>query len=77
MDRFYLESKNRHFEASWESIPIVEGVGQTPLEAMANLQKELVEVLSSTSKLIEVGRFIVESCLSTMQEWEKELNNET
>ena len=75
MDRFYLESRDEHFEASWESFPIAEGVGQTPLEAMVNLQKELVEVLSSTSKLIEVGRFIVGSCLSKMQEWE--LNDET
>jgi len=75
MDRFYLESRDEHFEASWESIPIAEGVGQTPLEAMVNLQKELVEVLSNTSKLIEVGRFIVGSCLSKMQEWE--LNDET
>jgi len=49
-----LESRDEHFEASWESIPIAEGVGQTPLEAMVNLQKELVEVLSNTSKLIEV-----------------------
>jgi len=71
MDKFYLESKDEHFEASWENIPIAEGVGQTPLEAITNLQKELVVVLSSTSKLIEVGRFIVESCLTEMQEWEQ------
>lgn len=69
MARFFLESKETHYEASWEEVPIAEGIGYTPQEAIINLKEGLENLLSNKEGLAEIGRYIVETCLSTMRTW--------
>ncbi|RLG68871.1 hypothetical protein DRN93_01675 [archaeon] len=69
MAGFFLESKETHYEASWEEVPLVEGMGYTPLDAIINLKEGLEKILSNKESLAELGRYIVETCLSTMRAW--------
>jgi len=72
MPRFCVETKDDHYEASWDEIPTVEGIGPSPQKAIASLKEGLRKALSDDAALREIGRLAVESCLDEMDGWEGE-----
>jgi len=69
MPIFFLETKDNCYEASWEEIPTVEGIGKTPYEAIRELESALKQMLGNDDRLIDVGRYTVETCLREMETW--------